>query len=67
MLHDPIGQRLLEADVAPGFFRFYPLVAKYFIKLRLELLVEGGVLYQIVPAGYVSRHLGVGVLFVTTM
>ena len=67
MLHDPIGQRLFEADVAPGFFGFQPLVTQDFVELRLELFVEGGVLNQIVPAGYVSRHLGVGVLLVTNM
>ena len=67
MFHDPISQRLFEADVPPRFFRLYPFVTENFIKLRLELFVEGGVLYQIIPAGYVSRHLGVGVLSVTNM
>jgi len=51
VLDDPIRQRLLEADVAPGLFRLDPLVPEDFLALRLKLAVERRVLQQIVRRG----------------
>jgi hypothetical protein len=48
VLDDPIRQRLLESDVAPGFLRLDPLVPEDFLALRLKLAVERRVLQQIV-------------------
>ena len=47
MLDDPIRQRLLEADVAAGLFRFNPLVSEDFLALGLKFAIKRGVLQQI--------------------
>ena len=47
MLDDPIRQRLLEADVASGFFRFDPFVPENFLALRLKFAVKRRILQQI--------------------
>jgi hypothetical protein len=41
---DPIRQRLFEADVASGFFRFDPFVPENFFALGLKLAIERRVL-----------------------
>ncbi len=47
VLDDPVRQRLLETDVAPGLFRLNPLVIEDLFALRLKLAVERGSLQQI--------------------
>lgn len=44
MLDDPIGQSSLEADVAPGFLRFDPLVLEDLLALGLEFPVQRRIL-----------------------
>jgi hypothetical protein len=67
VLHDPIGERLLEADVTARFFGFQPFVPQDLVKLCLKLFVERGVLYEIVPVGNIGGHMGVGLLSVTNI
>lgn len=40
VLEIPVGQRVLEADIAPDFFGFEPLVAKDLVAFRLEFPVK---------------------------
>ena len=47
VVDDPVGQRLLEADVVADLFRLDPLVPENFLALRLEFAVEGRVLQLI--------------------
>ena len=48
VLDNPVRQRLLEADVAPRFFRLNPLVPEDFLALGLKFAVERRILQQIV-------------------
>ena len=58
MLHHPIKERPLEADVPPMLLTFIPLVTENFLPLCLKLPVEGGVLQQItcIAGCWVTRH-----------
>jgi hypothetical protein len=47
MLNDPIRQRLLKADVAPGFLGFDPFVAEDFLALGLKFPIERRVFQQV--------------------
>jgi hypothetical protein len=51
MFHDPVGQRLLKADIATGLFRLNPFMLKNFFTLCLEFPVERRILQQLIPAG----------------
>lgn len=59
---DPIGQGLLETDVASEFFRFDPFVPEDLIALGLEFFIQSRVAKQVISAGVVVilRHNGAG-------
>jgi len=48
VFEDPISQGPLKANVAALFFRFEPFVSQYFFSLGQEVLIESGILEQII-------------------
>jgi len=48
VLHDPIRQGALKADVVSRLFGFDPFMSQYLLPLRLELAVEGGTFDHVV-------------------
>lgn len=58
MLHDPIRQRALEADIVSSFLGFNPFVLQDFLALRLELTIQRGVFQQVARGWFfrVVRH-----------
>jgi hypothetical protein len=57
MFHDPIKQRLFEADVFAGFFALDPFVLQNFGPLGKELLVENRILNELRLTFFQTRHL----------
>src|SRR5947208_15990033 len=47
MFHDPVEERFLETNVAPGLLALDPLVLQNLFPLGEEFLVENGVLYEL--------------------
>jgi hypothetical protein len=57
MFHDPIKQRLFEANVFAGFFALDPLVLQDLGALGKELLVENRILNELRLTFFQRRHL----------
>ena len=47
ILHDPVQECTLEADVVTGFFAFDPLVTQDLLALGQELLIEHRIFHQL--------------------
>jgi hypothetical protein len=60
MFYDPIGQRLLEADITARLLGLKPFMTKDFVELSLKLFVKGRVPDQIIPVGEIFGHTSVG-------
>lgn len=56
VMHYPIEESFLEADVVAGFFALYPLVAKDFLTLRNKLAIQHGVLNEGFPLAMGVLH-----------
>src|SRR5213596_1359628 len=49
VLDDPVRQGAFEPDVVAGLLRFNPLMLENLLSFRLKLLVERGILKQVIP------------------
>ncbi len=53
MLDDPVGQRVLEANIVASLFGLNPLVLKNLLAFGLKLSVERRVFQQIVAVRHI--------------
>ena len=58
VMHNPVRQGLLKADIAPRLFRLEPLVPQDFFALRLKLPVEHGIRQQVARSELIFSIVG---------